>query len=706
MLKGVLQTGDGWSAYCPAHSDKRRSLSIHRRDGRWLVYCHAGCNFKAIIDALGIEAVDLFDDQAGAGGLSTSLVENRAGAQPRPNTETEEGGLEPKQNGTEEPRVGLTLEQYAGAKRLPVQFLRSLGMMEFTYEDRPALRVPYRGTAGEELAVRFRIALEGDRFRWKAKSKPVLYGIDRLASARQAGSVVLVEGESDCHTLWHHGIPAVGIPGASNWREERDAHHFKGIETIYVVVEPDQGGKAVKQWLSRSSIRTHVQLLEVPVKDPSALYLQDPGGFKSAWTVTLLGAVPWTVVEQETQAEERLEAWQQGSAIAKMIDILEAFEANLSRLGVVGETRLAKLLYLALTSRLLDRPVSIAVKGPSSGGKSFLVQSVLRFFPPEAYHALTALSEKALAFSSESLRHRHLVMYEAAGMAGEFATYLIRSLLSEGRLRYETVIKTADGLASRVIEQEGPTGLIVTTTALGLHPENETRMLSATVTDTREQTAAIIRALAASSDQSADLSDWQAFQTWLATLPAVVTIPYRKALAELVPPVAVRLRRDFGSVLMLIKAHALLHQATRRNDEKGRIVAEVRDYAAVRALVADLVAQGAEASIKPETREVVAAVRNLIAGGCHTVMQTQIAAVLHLDPSAVSRRIDEAIRSGVLRNMERRRGRPAQLVLGDPMLEELEILPLPERLHGCTVMGGVEQPSPLPEVEDKEDTQQ
>ena len=513
--------------------------------------------------------------------------------------------------------------------------------------------------------------------------------------------MVLVEGESDCHTLWHHGIPAVGIPGATNWREERDAHHFSGIEKIYVLVEPDRGGKAVKEWLSRSSIRPHVQLLELPVKDPSALHLGDPDGFKTAWTMALLGAVPWTVVEQETQVEERSEAWRQCSAIAKGEDILQAFEADLRRLGVVGETRLAKLLYLALTSRLLDRPVSVAVKGPSSGGKSFLVDAVLQFFPPEAYHALTALGEKALAFSSEPLRHRHLVIYEAAGMSGDFATYLIRSLLSEGRLRYETVIKTAEGLASRVIEQEGPTGLIVTTTAR--ITENETRMLSATVSDTKEQTRAIIRALAASSGQVADLSGWQALQTWLATFPAVVTIPYAEALAELVPPAAIRLRRDFGRVLMLIKAHALLHQATRRKDRGGRIVAAITDYEAVRRLAADLVAHGVETSIKPATRELVTAVGELIAAGHQTVMQSQIAAALDLDASAVSRRIDDAIRSGVLRNLEHRKGRRSRLVLGEPMPEELEILPPPEQLHDCTVNGGVEQPSPLPGIEDKDD---
>ena len=163
---------------------------------------------------------------------------------------------------------------------------------------------------------------------------------------------------------------------------------------------------------------------------------------------------------------------------------------------MVGERRAAKLIYLAVTSRLLDRPVSVAVKGPSSGGKSFVVESTLKFFPPEAFYSLTAMSDRALAYSSEPLRHRHLVIYEAAGMASDFATYLIRSLLSEGRLRYETVEKTKDGLAPRLIEREGPTGLIVTTTSLRLHPENETRMLSLTITDTHDQTAAVFRALA------------------------------------------------------------------------------------------------------------------------------------------------------------------------------------------------------------------
>jgi hypothetical protein len=66
------------------------------------------------------------------------------------------------------------------------------------------------------------------------------------------------------------------------------------------------------------------------------------------------------------------------------------------------------------------------------------------------------------------MSHKLLVINEAAGMNSDFQTYLIRSLLSEGRFCYETVEKTSEGMKPRLIEREGPTGLIVTTTAVML----------------------------------------------------------------------------------------------------------------------------------------------------------------------------------------------------------------------------------------------
>ena len=218
--------------------------------------------------------------------------------------------------------------------------------------------------------------------------------------------------------------------------------------------------------------------MPAPAKDPSALHLESEATFQMRWKVALLGAVPWSALEQKETAEEQSEAWNLCSELAQAPSILDRLDAELTKLGMVGERRCAKLIYLAVTSRLLERPVSVAVKGPSSGGKSFVVETTLKLFPPAAFYAVTAMSERALAYSDEPLKHRTLVIYEAAGMDSEIGSYLIRSLLSEGRLRYETVEKTKEGLVSKVIEREGPTGLITTTTALHLHPENETRMIS------------------------------------------------------------------------------------------------------------------------------------------------------------------------------------------------------------------------------------
>ena len=52
----------------------------------------------------------------------------------------------------------------------------------------------------------------------------------------------------------------------------------------------------------------------------------------------------------------------------------------------------------------------------------------------------------------------------------------------------------------------------------------------------------------------------------------------------------------------------------------------------------------------------------------------------------MSRRVSAAVDAGFLRNLEDRKGKPARLVSGDPLPEEIELLPKAEQLHGCTVV--------------------
>ena len=47
---------------CPAHEDAHGSLSVSLAEGKILLKCHPGCEFKSIVAALGLNPTDLFAD--------------------------------------------------------------------------------------------------------------------------------------------------------------------------------------------------------------------------------------------------------------------------------------------------------------------------------------------------------------------------------------------------------------------------------------------------------------------------------------------------------------------------------------------------------------------------------------------------------------------------------------------------------------------
>lgn len=237
------------------------------------------------------------------------------------------------------------------------------------------------------------------------------------------------------------------------------------------------------------------------------------------------------------------------------------------------------------------------------------------------------------------------------------------------------------GFTTKTIIKEGPTNLIFTTTKTKVHAENETRILSLATDDSREQTARVLRELADEGHSGGDLSEWQDLQRWLAQAEHRVTIPYARALVEKIPPVAVRLRRDVGSLLALIRSHAVLHQATRERDEHGRIVANLDDYAVVRELVAEVMAEGVGTTVSETVREIVEAVAAI--APTDGVQLRPLADELNLDKSNVSRRLARAADGGYVRNLEDKRGKPGRWVVGDPLPETADLLPDPAQLRNA-----------------------
>lgn len=375
--------------------------------------------------------------------------------------------------------------------------------------------------------------------------------------------------------------------------------------------------------------------------------------------------------------QQRNKLFQCCAELAKSDDILARFDEAIRAIGLAGERRNAKLLFLASVTRLFDRPVSVAVKGSSSGGKNTLVSGVLKFFPPEAFYELTGMSDKALAYFSVPLRNRMLVVAEAAGLQGNDGLVFLRCLLSEGFLKYEVTV----GKTTKPVQTDGPTGVIITTTDLKLYHDDETRLLSIDIADTPDQNRKVFDLIGKQEESGIRQMgkpgpEWLAFMRWIAAKPRLVVNPYAPSITSLVPTNAPpRLRRDLKAMFGLLNAHALLHQKTRKKRADGAIIATLADYRAVRALTKDILAEGADAAVSGPVRKVVDAVAKLIrTNKAPHVSGVDLAAELGVHSSTITRSIKPALEAGYLRNLQEGK-RTAQYVIGDPMPADAGVLP-------------------------------
>lgn len=349
--------------------------------------------------------------------------------------------------------------------------------------------------------------------------------------------------------------------------------------------------------------------------------------------------------DAQMTAEEQREAM----ALLQRKDLLLQYFHDIEKLGCTGEESNKTVLYLAYTSRLLRRPISINVKGESSGGKNFLVQSVGRFLPPESVQFISNATPKALYYLPEDLTHKVVVIAETVG--GQDADYSIRTFQSEGEI--VILVPEKDKGSGRIETKErrvkGPAAFIQTTTRAHLHQENETRSFDLFIDESEQQTEGIFKAQNAeyrgdASTLNVDglLEVWRNAQRLLKPLPVV--IPYVDAVEF--PTKPLRVRRDRPRFLALIESSALLHQHQReKRDINGQkhIVASLDDYKIARELgvmVLGPVLKGAT----PRCEVLVEAA----SGFESDFTRTQIAAKLGWERKTVIKYLNEAVDLGCL----------------------------------------------------------
>jgi hypothetical protein len=580
-----------------------------------------------------------------------------------------------------------------------------LQVSERKQNGKPQVHMPYFDKDGKKVGNRIRTSLNGsNRFIWSKGSRPILYGLLWIDNPLQCCTenrdrnniIILVEGESDAQTLWFYGYPALGVPGAKMWKSEWK-EYLEGKE-VYIWQEPDNGGAQFVQRIGNDI--PDVKIITPPEnrKDISECHIAGdnileiiPRLMESAFTYS-------TILDEKNNQE--LEELSQKAALLGNRDILAEVVEHSRTLGIVGEEENIQLIYIALTSRILDNPISIAIKGTSSVGKSYILKIVLKLFPESAFFDISSMSDKALFYTEETFEHRFLIICEAEGLSSEFISYLIRILLSEGHIKHMTVESTEHGNQGKLLEKKGPTGFITTTTKIQLHPENETRLLSIDISDDPDQTKQILFRIAQNAMGGGEIKPvsekYIDYQQWLEKLGnKKVVIPYARVLAEETKPSAVRLRRDFSMVLNVIKVISIIYQQQRQVDANGCIIATLDDYRLAYDLLSKRINEGAESSIKPIIRETFVAVEKLLnsndSNSVGSFMNKNgdrqvyvdiktLADALGLDTSSTSRRVTQAIKSGFLENLETQRGKRSKIVLGKPIPADDSILPTPEEL--------------------------
>jgi phage/plasmid primase-like uncharacterized protein len=369
-------------------------------------------------------------------------------------------------------------------------------------------------------------------------------------------------------------------------------------------------------------------------------------------------------------------------------DVLELLAQTLTPI-LAGDMRNAKLTYLICTSRLFADTMHGVYKGPSSGGKSYERDIVLRTMPPEDVKAMTGFSEKALYYIGD-MRHKILSMGEATDPKDtKVQDQILRQLMSEGKLVYKVAPARGEGDEAIEIVVEGPIVSLVTTTRTQLHPENETRTISMEINDTPQQTRAIMLKVAElegtnKRPATMDFAPWHDFQRLIALGERRVEVPYWQVLAQLTSNSSIRMRRDIGQLLRAIKAHALIHRAHRDLSADGAIVASFRDYWAVRALLGDILSEASELKVRATILKTVEAVKTIAKQSDDNAGVTvrQVAAALKLDMSAARRRLYAAEDRGLIENTETRAGRTGKYrCTSKDGLQSTQVLPTTKQLQ-------------------------
>jgi hypothetical protein len=276
--------------------------------------------------------------------------------------------------------------------------------------------------------------------------------------------------------------------------------------------------------------------------------------------------------EQKKRIKPELTDYQQdiGTRFLRNPNLLDEIDEDYTRLGYVRERKNKILLYLIMTSRLMDNPLHGILISRTGAGKSLLVEVTETLCPPEDVESVSDLSPQALYYyGQDDLKHKFIVIGEKEGSEG--AEYPLRELITRRSITKAIPMKdpVSGEIKTVTIKVNGPISLAETTTSTNVNPENLNRCFVLSIDESEEQTRLIHQLQRKNYTlpgflqrrEEAKIVEKHVYAQRLLK-PVLVFNPYAEALTF--PSSSLKTRRDNEKFLRLIQVICFLHQYQRK----------------------------------------------------------------------------------------------------------------------------------------------